>query len=147
MPFLDANALESDAEGMALLQAIIGERRSRAPKPPAWPRLADSPSLCGRCVQSGTALPLRRTLSGLRDFVASRSQRPGRSSGSLGSLSREVPSMTLTVLDPCTGNRVTITVPERPESDRRAIARRWVLRELDRSAASTLTVKGGEARS
>ena len=55
--------------------------------------------------------------------------------------------MTLTVLDPSTGSRVTITVPERPESDRRAIARRWVLRELDRSAASTLTVKAGEARS
>jgi hypothetical protein len=55
--------------------------------------------------------------------------------------------MTLTVLDPCTGNRVTITVPDRPESHRRPDARRWVLRELDRSAALTLTVKGREGRS
>jgi hypothetical protein len=39
-------------------------------------------------------------------------------------------TMTLTVLDPRTGNHVTITVPDRPQSRRRA--RRWVLRELDR---------------
>ena len=37
--------------------------------------------------------------------------------------------MTLTILDPCTGKRVTLTMPakHRPEQ-----ARRWVLRELDR---------------
>jgi hypothetical protein len=39
--------------------------------------------------------------------------------------------MTLTVLDPCTGNRFTIEVPSRPQSRR---IRRWVLRELDRVA-------------
>ena len=50
--------------------------------------------------------------------------------------------MTLTVLDPCTGARVTITVPDRRESDQRA--RRWVLRELDRSTASTATMKPAE---
>jgi hypothetical protein len=39
--------------------------------------------------------------------------------------------MTLTVLDPCTGNRSTIEVPSRPQVRR---IRRWVLRELDRVA-------------
>ena len=39
--------------------------------------------------------------------------------------------MTLTVLDPYTGNRVTIGVPARSHSRR---IRRWVLRELDRVA-------------
>ena len=39
--------------------------------------------------------------------------------------------MTLTVLDPCTGNRATIEVPARSQSRR---IRRWVLRELDRVA-------------
>ena len=42
--------------------------------------------------------------------------------------------MTLTVFDPCTGNRVTITVPDKPPSQQRA--RRWVLRELDRELVS-----------
>ena len=37
--------------------------------------------------------------------------------------------MTLTILDPCTGNRVTIQVPAKPQPRR---TRRWVLRELDR---------------
>ncbi len=37
--------------------------------------------------------------------------------------------MTLTILDPCTGHRVTIQVPAKPQTRR---ARRWVLRELDR---------------
>jgi hypothetical protein len=43
--------------------------------------------------------------------------------------------MTLTVLDPLTGKRVTITVPpsRSPERER---ARRWVLRELDQLADS-----------
>ncbi len=35
--------------------------------------------------------------------------------------------MTLTILDPCTGNRVTITVPTKPRPKQ---DRRWVLREL-----------------
>ena len=141
MPFLDATALESDPEGLALLQAIIGERRSRGSKPPGWPRFADSPVRPERHRTASQEVPEGVSMG----FVASMSQRPGRSSGSLDGLSREVPSMTLTVLDPCTGNRVTITVPDRPASDRRANARRWVLRELDRSAASPRT--GGEARS
>ena len=72
MAFLDATALESDPEGMALLEAIIGERRSRTPKQPAWlPTASDSPSPWGGRVQSGTAVPLRRSLSGfdgLRGF-------------------------------------------------------------------------------
>ncbi len=37
--------------------------------------------------------------------------------------------MTLTILDPCTGNRVTIEVPAKAQPHR---TRRWVLRELDR---------------
>ena len=37
--------------------------------------------------------------------------------------------MTLTILDPCTGNRVTIEVPAKAQPHR---ARRWVFRELDR---------------
>ena len=37
--------------------------------------------------------------------------------------------MTLTILDPCTGNRVTMGVPEKAHPQR---TRRWVLRELDR---------------
>jgi hypothetical protein len=40
--------------------------------------------------------------------------------------------MTLTILDPCTGNRVTIEVPAKEQTQR---TRRWVLRELDRVAA------------
>ena len=40
-------------------------------------------------------------------------------------------AMTLTVLDPRTGNRATIEVPARSQSRR---IRRWVLRELDRVA-------------
>jgi len=51
--------------------------------------------------------------------------------------------MTLTVLDPCTGTRVTITVPDRPPSRQRA--RQWVLRELDRSAALAANMKAREA--
>jgi len=39
--------------------------------------------------------------------------------------------MTLTVVDPCTGNRSTIEAPSRPQSRR---IRRWLLRELDRVA-------------
>ena len=39
--------------------------------------------------------------------------------------------MTLTVLDPCTGNRTIIEVRARPQARR---IRRWVLRELDRVA-------------
>jgi hypothetical protein len=39
--------------------------------------------------------------------------------------------MTLTILDPCTGNRVTIEVPAKAQPHR---TRRWVLRELDRVA-------------
>jgi len=39
--------------------------------------------------------------------------------------------MTLTVLDPCTGNRTFIEVQARPQSRR---IRRWVLREMDRMA-------------
>ncbi len=38
--------------------------------------------------------------------------------------------MTLTILDPCTGNRVTIEVPAKPQPRR---SRRWVLREMDRT--------------
>jgi hypothetical protein len=38
--------------------------------------------------------------------------------------------MALTVLDPCTGNRI-IEVPARPQSRR---IRRWVLCEMDRMA-------------
>ncbi len=38
--------------------------------------------------------------------------------------------MTLTILDPCTGNRVTIEVPAKAQPRHRT--RRWVLRELDR---------------
>ena len=38
--------------------------------------------------------------------------------------------MTLTILDPCTGNRVTIEVPAKAQPHR---ARRWVFRELDRA--------------
>jgi hypothetical protein len=38
--------------------------------------------------------------------------------------------MTLTILDPCTGDRVTIEVA--PKAQPRRI-RRWLLRELDRS--------------
>jgi hypothetical protein len=37
--------------------------------------------------------------------------------------------MTLTILDPCTGNRVVIEVPAKAQPNR---TRRWVLRELDR---------------
>ena len=37
--------------------------------------------------------------------------------------------MTLTILDPRTGNRVTVTVPLASRSGQRA--RRWVLRNLD----------------
>jgi hypothetical protein len=40
--------------------------------------------------------------------------------------------MPLTVLDPRTGMRVTLTVPGKPSSEQRA--RSWVLRELDRLA-------------
>ncbi len=42
--------------------------------------------------------------------------------------------MTLTVLDPCTGHRVTIEVPVKAQPSRRT--RRWVLRELDRVATN-----------
>ncbi len=44
--------------------------------------------------------------------------------------------MTLTILDPCTGNRVTIQVPAKPQTRR---SRRWVLRELDRLDAQPKT--------
>ena len=37
--------------------------------------------------------------------------------------------MTLTILDPRTGNRVTVTVPSTSRAGQRA--RRWVLRKLD----------------
>jgi hypothetical protein len=40
--------------------------------------------------------------------------------------------MPLTVLDPRTGARVTLTVAAKQRSER--LARRWVLRELDRMA-------------
>ncbi len=43
--------------------------------------------------------------------------------------------MTLTILDPCTGNRVTIEVPAKAQPHR---TRRWVLRELDRVTGQTL---------
>jgi hypothetical protein len=42
--------------------------------------------------------------------------------------------MTLTILDPCTGTRVTIEVPAKPQPQHRA--KRWVLRELDRLQTS-----------
>jgi hypothetical protein len=37
--------------------------------------------------------------------------------------------MTLTILDPCTGTRVVIEVPSKPQSQR---TRCWMRRELDR---------------
>ncbi len=37
--------------------------------------------------------------------------------------------MTITILDPCTGSRVAIQVPAKPQPRR---TRRWVHRELDR---------------
>jgi hypothetical protein len=40
--------------------------------------------------------------------------------------------MTLTILDPCTGARVKVEVPVRPQAARRV--RRWILRELDQAA-------------
>jgi hypothetical protein len=40
--------------------------------------------------------------------------------------------MTLTILDPCTGHRVTIEVVTKPQAQR---ARRQVMRELDRISA------------
>jgi hypothetical protein len=43
--------------------------------------------------------------------------------------------MTLTILDPCTGNRVTIGVPAKEQTQR---TRRWVLRELDRVTGQIL---------
>jgi hypothetical protein len=42
--------------------------------------------------------------------------------------------MTLTILDPCTGNRVTVEVPVKPQPKRRA--RRSVLCALDRLHAN-----------
>jgi hypothetical protein len=51
--------------------------------------------------------------------------------------------MTLTVLDPCTGNRVTIEVPARPQARR---IRRWVLRELDRMADQRSEAAKGSVR-
>ena len=41
--------------------------------------------------------------------------------------------MTLTILDPCTGRRVTVEVEAKPQTKR---ARRQVLRELDRISAN-----------
>jgi hypothetical protein len=41
--------------------------------------------------------------------------------------------MTLTILDPCTGHRVTVEVAIKPQARR---ARRQVLRELDRISAN-----------
>ncbi len=41
--------------------------------------------------------------------------------------------MTLTILDPCTGHRVTVEVETKPQIRR---ARRHVLRELDRITAN-----------
>jgi hypothetical protein len=43
--------------------------------------------------------------------------------------------MTLTILDPCTGRRVTIEVPAKAQPHR---TRRWVLRELDRMSGQIL---------
>ncbi len=43
--------------------------------------------------------------------------------------------MTLTILDPCTGIRVTIEVPAKVQLHR---TRRWVIRELDRAAGQIL---------
>ncbi len=40
--------------------------------------------------------------------------------------------MTLTILDPCTGTRITIEVPAKSQPQR---SRRWLLRELDRAPA------------
>jgi hypothetical protein len=40
--------------------------------------------------------------------------------------------MTLTIFDPCTGTRVVIEVPSKPQAQR---ARRWMRRELDRLQA------------
>lgn len=51
--------------------------------------------------------------------------------------------MTLTVLDPCTGNRATIEVPARSQSRR---IRRWVLRELDRVADQRSEAPKGSVR-
>jgi hypothetical protein len=42
--------------------------------------------------------------------------------------------MTLTILDPCTGNRVTIKVPAKSQLHR---TRRLFLRELDRETGQT----------
>ncbi len=42
--------------------------------------------------------------------------------------------MTLTILDPCTGTRITIEVPTKPQPQQRV--RREVLRDLDRLQAS-----------
>ena len=41
--------------------------------------------------------------------------------------------MTLTILDPCSGSRVSVEVPQKRQPERRI--RRWVLRELDRVEA------------
>jgi hypothetical protein len=47
--------------------------------------------------------------------------------------------MTLTILDPCTGTRVRIEVPVKPQSARRT--RRLLLRELDKPAQERLILK------
>ena len=52
--------------------------------------------------------------------------------------------MTLTVLDPRTGRRVTINVPQRPRTSR---ARRWVLAQLDRTQEAAELPAGLRPRS
>jgi hypothetical protein len=51
--------------------------------------------------------------------------------------------MTLTFLDPYTGNRTIIEVPARSHSRR---IRRWVLRELDRMADQRSEAAKGSVR-
>jgi len=53
--------------------------------------------------------------------------------------SKEAIAMTLTVLDPRTGRRVTINVPQRPRTSR---ARRWVLAQLDRTQEAADSQRG-----
>ena len=53
-----------------------------------------------------------------------------RTNGGLSLAQGKVAQMTVTILDPRTGARVTVTVPSTSRSEQRA--RRWVLRRLDR---------------
>ena len=67
-----------------------------------------------------------------------------RTNSGLSFAQGKVARMTVTIFDPRTGTRVTVTVPSTSRSEQRA--RRWILRRLDRPEDRRNPVASFDAR-